>query len=259
VGDISVVQTLLRQAALAVRNYAEPSWRAEGLALMASALRSLLASAPAGSDHQLAYVRAFAGVATSEADLSFLAGLLDGTTVLDGLAVDTDLRWTLLRRLVSRGVLVEEAIDAELSADATDAGERQAAACRAAVPSVKGKRETWETLTEGKLTIAMFRATLAGFADPDQARLVQPYRPEYFAAVGDVWREWSSAMAQDFVEGGYTVCAVDEATVKATDAYLASVPEPPATLRRLLNEGRDEVLRSLRNQARDREAAALES
>jgi aminopeptidase N len=198
-------------------------------------------------------------VATSEADLSFLAGLLDGTTVLDGLAVDTDLRWTLLRRLVSRGVLVEEAIDAELSADATDAGERQAAACRAAVPSVTGKRETWETLTEGKLTIAMFRATLAGFADADQAPLVEPYRPEYFAAVGDVWREWSSAMAQDFVEDGYTICAVDAATVEATDVYLASVPEPPAALRRLLNEGRDEVLRALRNQARDREAAALES
>ena len=153
-----------------MRHYAEPSWRAEGLALMASSLRSLLASAPAGSDHQLAYVRAFTGVATSAADLSFLAGLLDGSTVLDGLAVDTDLRWTLLRRLVSRQVLGEDAIDAELSSDATDAGERQAAACRAAVPSVKGKRETWETLTGGKLTIAMFRATLAGFADPDQAR-----------------------------------------------------------------------------------------
>ena len=224
VRDISVVQTLLRQARWRCAHYAEPSWRAEGLALMASSLRSLLGSAPAGSDHQLAYVRSFTGVATSADDLSFLAGLLDGSTVLDGLAVDTDLRWTLLRRLVSRGVLGEEAIDAELSSDATDAGERQAAACRAAVPSVTGKRETWETLTDGKLTIAMFRATLAGFADPDQRALVEPYRPEYFAAVGEVWREWSSAIAQDFVEGGYSVCAVDEATVEATDAYLASSP-----------------------------------
>ncbi len=178
--------------------------------------------------------------------------------MLDGLAVDTDLRWTLLRRLVSRAVLGEEAIDAELSSDATDAGERQAAACRAAMPSVTGKRETWETLTGGKLTIAMFRSTLAGFADPDQRALVEPYRPEYFAAVGEVWREWSSAIAQDFVEGGYSVCAVDEATVEATDAYLASSPEPPTALRRLLNEGRDEVLRALRNQSRDREAAAAE-
>jgi aminopeptidase N len=258
VRDISVVQTLLRQATQAVRHYAEPSWREEGLALMASSLRSLLGSAPAGSDHQLAYVRAFTGVATSPADLSLLAGLLDGSTVLDGLVVDTDLRWTLLRRLVSRAVLGEEAIDAELSSDATDAGERQAAACRAAVPSVKGKRETWETLTAGKLTIAMFRATLAGFADPDQRALVQPYRPEYFAAVGEVWRDWSSAIAQDFVEGGYSVCAIDEATVEATDAYLASSPEPPTALRRLLNEGRDEVLRALRNQSRDHAAAAGE-
>jgi len=258
VRDISVVQTLLRQAALAVRHYADPSWRAEGLSLMASSLRSLVGSAPAGSDHQLAYVRAFSGVAASPDDLSFLAGLLDGSTVLDGLAVDTDLRWALLHRLVSRGVLGEEAIDAELSSDATDAGERQAAACRAAVPSVTGKRETWETLTDGKLTIAMFRATLAGFADPDQSELVEPYRPEYFAAVGEVWREWSSSIAQDFVEGGYSVCAIDRATIEATDACLASVPEPPAALRRLLNEGKDEVLRALRNQSRDREAASRE-
>jgi aminopeptidase N len=258
VRDISVVQTLLRQAALAVRHYADPSWRADGLALTASSLRSLISSAAPGSDHQLAYVRSFTAVAASADDLAFLAGLLDGSVVLEGLAVDTDLRWTLLRRLVSRGVLGDEAIDAELSSDATDAGERQAAACRAAVPSVTGKRETWETLTDGKLTIAMFRATLAGFADPDQRALVEPYRPEYFAAVGEVWREWSSAIAQDFVEGGYSLCAVDEATVAATDAYLASAPELPAALRRLLNEGKDEVLRALRNQARDRQAAALE-
>jgi aminopeptidase N len=258
VRDISVVQTLLRQAALAVRQYAEPSWRAPGLELMATALRSLLTAAPAGSDHQLAYVRAFAAVATSSHDLELLAGLLDGTKVLDGLAVDTDLRWALLRRLVSRGVGGEEAIDAELSSDATDAGERQAAACRAALPSIKGKRETWETLVGGKLTIAMFRTTLAGFADQDQPALVQPYRPEYFAALNDVWREWSSSMAQDFVSGGYSLCAVDEATVAATDAFLASSPEAPAALNRLLIEGRDEVLRALRNQSRDLAVAERE-
>ncbi|HEX3455821.1 MAG TPA: hypothetical protein VHS03_14445, partial [Gaiellaceae bacterium] len=102
-----------------------------------------------------------------------------------------------------------------------------------------------------KLTIAMFRATLAGFVDPDQEALIGRYRPAYFAAVGDVWRDWSSAMAQDFVITGYHVCAVDTETVAATDAYLAD-GSPPAALRRLLSEGRDDVLRSLRNQARDR-------
>ena len=256
VKDISVVQTLLRQATLAARQYADPSWRAEGLAFIASSLRSLCAAAPAGSDDQLAYVRAFTAVATSAEDLEFLAGLLDGTVSLDGLAVDTDLRWALLRRLVSRGVRGEDAIDAELSRDATDAGERHAAGCRAAIPTLAAKRETWEALTGGKLTIAMFRATIIGFADPDQPELTHPYRPEYFAALAKVWQEWSVAMAQDFVEIGYTLGAVDESTIEATDAYLASLPEPPAALRRLLIEGRDEVVRALRNQSRDRESAS---
>jgi aminopeptidase N len=255
VKDISVVQTLLRQATLAARQYADPSWRAEGLAFIASSLRSLCAAAPAGSDDQLAYVRAFTAVATSAEDLEFLAGLLDGTVSLDGLAVDTDLRWALLRRLVSRGVRGEDAIDAELSRDATDAGERHAAGCRGAIPTLTAKRETWEALTGGKLTIAMFRATIIGFVDPDQPALVHPYRPEYFAALHQVWSEWSSAMAQDFVEYGFATGAVDEATIAATGAYLDAEPAPPAALRRLLVEGRDEVARALRNQSRDREAA----
>jgi len=254
VRDISVVQTLLRQAAQAARRFTDPAWRASGLELMASSLRSLLLTAQPGSDHQLAYARAFTSVATSPPDLELISGLLSGDTVVDGLAVDTDLRWILLRRLVSRGVMGEAEIDAELSSDATDAGERHAATCRAAIPSVEGKRETWETLAGGKLTIAMFRAALTGFIDPDQPELVEPYRPKYFGEISDVWREWSSAMAQDFVVGGYQICAVDAETVAATDDYLVEA-EPPAALHRLLIEGRDEVLRSLRCQDRDRAAA----
>ncbi len=227
VRDISVVQTLLRQAALAARQYADPSWRAAGLAFIASSLRSLCAAAPAGSDHQLAYVRAFAAVATSPADLEFLTGLLDGTVSLDGLAIDTDLRWMLLRRLVSRGVRSEEAIDAELARDATDAGERQAAGCRAAIPTLTAKRETWETLTDGKLTIAMFRATIIGFVDPDQPELIHPYRPEYFAALGKIWQEWSSAMAQDFVEYGYTSARSTSRRSRPPTRTWRSIPSRP--------------------------------
>ena len=73
VADISVVQTLLRQAGQAARRFADPEWQKTGLALMASVLRDLLQTAPAGSDAQLAYVRAFAGVATSADDLALLA------------------------------------------------------------------------------------------------------------------------------------------------------------------------------------------
>ena len=255
VADISVVQTLLRQAGQAVRRFADPGWRETGLALMAGALRDLLHDAPGGSDTQLAYVRAFAGVATSADDLALLAGLLDGSVVLDGLSVDTDLRWSLLWRLVSRSTSGEDEIDAELALDATDAGERHAAACRAAIPTAEAKQAAWAAMTGGEQTIAMFRALLSGFADPDQPQLVEPYRETYFEVVGDVWRNWSSAMAQDFVSGVYAVCPISPETVEMTDAYIRAA-DPPAALRRLLIEGRDDVLRALRCQARDRQAAS---
>ena len=261
VADISVVQTLLRQAGQAARRFADPGWRETGLAMLASALRDLLRTAPASSDEQLAYLRAFAGVATSADDLALLAALLDGSVRLDGLTVDTDLRWALLARLVSRGAPSPSGfgsfgpaeIDAELARDATDAGERHAATCRAAIPTAEAKRQIWRTLVSGELTIAMFRAALAGFVDLDHPELIEPYRGDYFAVVSDVWRDWSSAMAQDFVSGAYLLGAISEETVQATDDYIARA-EPPAALRRLLIEGRDDVLRALRCQARDRQA-----
>ncbi len=261
VTDISVAQTLLRQAGQAARRFADPLWRESGLTLIAGALRRLLGVVPAGSDAQLSYLRAFAGVATSAGDLALLAGLLDGSERLDGLSVDTDLRWALLARLVSRGTSAgwngsfgPGEIDAELARDATDAGERHAATCRAAIPTVAAKRAAWRALTGGELTIAMFRATLAGFVDPDQPELVEPYRADYFGVLGDVWQDWSPTMAQDFVSGVYAACALSTETVEATDAYIAGA-SPPAALRRLLLEGRDDVLRALRCQARDRQAS----
>uniref|UniRef100_UPI000DE57273 aminopeptidase N n=1 Tax=Nonomuraea lactucae TaxID=2249762 RepID=UPI000DE57273 len=135
VKDITVLQAVLRQARLAVQQYADPRRRAEGLALLARELRSLLAAAEPGSDHQLAFLQAFAPVATSDEDLALLGSILDGSAVPEGLTVDTDLRWTLLHALVSGGALGEAEIEAELQRDATATGERSAALCRAAVPT----------------------------------------------------------------------------------------------------------------------------
>jgi len=253
VADISVVQVLLRLAGLAARTLAAPAWRPAGLELMARSLRKLAESAPAGSDTQLAYLRAFTGVATSGQDLALLAALLDGSAVLEGLSVDTDLRWSLLGRLVSRGSAGEAEIAAELARDVTDAGERHAAACRAALPSADAKLAAWESLAGGELTLAMFRAVLGGFADADQAELTGPYRERYFDLVGDGWRDWSAAMAQDFVTGIYASFELTMDTVAATDAYITA-SQPPAELNRLLSEGRDDVLRALRGQERDRQA-----
>ena len=96
-------------------------------------------------------------------------------------------------------------------------------------------------------------AVLGGFADMDQPELTRSYRERYFGMVGDAWRDWSTAMAQDFVTGIYASLEPTVQTVTATDAYITA-SQPPAALNRLLSEGRDDVLRALRCQERDRQA-----
>ncbi|WP_018655523.1 aminopeptidase N [Actinomadura flavalba] len=250
VSDISVAQTLLRQARTAVHQYADPAWREEGLQLLADALYDLARDAEPGSDFQLAFVQAFAAVARSAEHLDYVAALLDGSVVLDGLTVDTDLRWALLRRLVVTGRADAAAIGAELERDPTAAGERNAAACRAAIPSAEAKAAAWGAVTSGDLPNAVYRATLGGFVDPDQAELLVPYVERYFAEVGRIWSAWSSDMAQTFAEVAYPFLVIEPSTVDRTEEYLAA-ERPPAALARLLSEGRDGVARALRARARD--------
>jgi aminopeptidase N len=250
--DLSVTQTLLRQAELAIRRYADPAWRETGLGFAAGVLRGLLERAEPGSDAQLAYAEAFADVAVSPADLALLAGLLDGTAAVDGLSVDTELRWRMLHRLVSRGAAGEPEIEAELARDATDAGERQAITCRASIPTAAAKQAAWDLISGGTLPNAMFRAVLAGFADPDQLALLAPYEQRYFEVVSGIWRDWSSDMARWFVSFAYPLA--DSPSVIAATSDLIARTDPPPGLVRLLSEGRDGVRRALRCQERDRQA-----
>jgi aminopeptidase N len=250
VEDITVVQTVLRQAGTAARRFCDPAWRPAALGQTAAAVRDLLERAEAGSDRQLAYAQALCRVAASPGDLALLAGLLDGSVAIEGLAVDTDLRWQLLYRLVSRGDAGPAEIDAELARDATDAGARHAAACRAAIPRPAAKEEAWAQITGGTLSNATFRATLDGFTDPDQDELLEPYAARYFGIVGDIWRDWSSDMAQHFVENAYPSWKVTPEAIAAADDYIDRSGPPPA-LRRLLAEGRDDVARALRCRERD--------
>ncbi|MET9794201.1 aminopeptidase N [Nocardiopsis alba] len=255
VDDVMVAQTLLRQAAGAIVNYADPAWRPIGFEKLGSRLRELLSSAEPGGDLQLAYVNALASVAVTEADLSLLRGLLDGAITVDGLTVDTDLRWTLLRRLVSTGEAGEAEIDAELKADPTAAGQRNAAGARAAIPTSEAKEAAWERIVGGDLANAEFRSVLVGFTEPLQADLYRPFLDRYFARLAPAWENWTGEFAQSFAEIAYPSHLVEEATLERTDAYIAENSPAPA-LRRLLIEGRAGVERALRARATDIAAGA---
>jgi aminopeptidase N len=245
IDDIGVLKDVLSRTSLAIRRYANPAGRASALAELDDTLRAWLLAAEPGSDHQLAFAEALAGVAVTPASLELLSDLLIGSAIVDGLSVDTELRWKFLRRLVSRGVTGADAVEAELASDPTDAGERHAQTCLAAVPTAEAKTAAWAAITGGTLPNAMFRAALAGFADADQDELLAPYAERFFAALPAMWVDGVTDMAQYFTIGAYPHSVIRQAAVEATNGYIERARPAPAQAR-LLGEGRDGVERALR-------------
>ena len=249
--DIGVASTLLRQVSSAALLFSADSRRAAALGTVAATARGLLDAAPAGSDHQLAAMRTLATAARSDADLDVLAGLLSGAAPLDGLAVDTDLRWTLLSALCARGRAGEADVAAELDRDDTATGRRHAAGARASLPDAQAKERAWVDAVEtDALPNAVQGAVLAGFWQPDQGDLLAPYEDRYFAVVGDVWRERSSETAQRVVSGAYPSLFPSETLADRTEDWVAQ-HDPPAALGRLLAEAADGVRRALAARGRD--------
>ncbi|GGS10907.1 MULTISPECIES: aminopeptidase N [Streptomyces] len=250
--DIGVVQMLHAWANSALTYYAAPAWRETGGELLAEGALAELRSAAPGSEHQLAWARFFAAVASSEPDLKLLRDLLDGTTEVEGLEVDQELRWVFLEPLAAHGAADESVLAAELARDDTASGKRHQVRCLAARPQAAVKAQAWAQVVESDaLSNALVEATIAGFAQPSQRELTAPYAQLYFAAIERVWRERSIQIGMDVVRGLFPALQDRPETLEATDAWLAAHEDAAPALRRLVLEARDDLARALRAQACD--------
>ncbi|MCX5369876.1 aminopeptidase N [Streptomyces sp. NBC_00015] len=249
--DIGVVQSLHRQVKLAIDLYAAPATREALLTRWTDATLAHLRSSAAGSDHQLAWARAFAATARTPEQIDLLESLLDGGQTIEGLAVDTELRWAFVQRLVAVGTFDEADIAAEYERDKTAAGERHAATARAARPTPEAKAEAWASVVDSdELPNAVQEAVIGGFVQTDQRELLAPYTDRYFEVVKSIWDSRSHEIAQQIAVGLYPAVQVSRETLAKTDAWLASA-EPNAALRRLVSEARAGVERALKAQAAD--------
>jgi aminopeptidase N len=254
--DIGMVQSLTRQTVSALQLYSAADTREGALTSFADFLLEQARAAAGGSDKQLALTRAFCGIARTDEQLDVLTGLLAGDDLLPGLAVDTDLRWAFVQRLVATGRLDDEAIDRELDRDLTASGQRQAAAARAMRPTPEGKEMAWNAVVSNDdLPNALLAATVGGFNQPDHAELHRGFVDRYFESIERVWAERTNDTAQTIVLGLYPVFIVEPETVRRTEQFLTEHDLPPA-LRRLLVESADGVARALRARAADESAAS---
>src|SRR3712207_265487 len=199
--EISVVQSLLARVQSALASYADPAWAPTGWQLLADKALAALQSAEPGSDAQLQWSRTLAAAARSDEHVAALRGLLDGSVVIEGLAVDADARWAFLHGLVAVGAAGDAEIDAEAERDATATGARRAATARALRPTAESKVETWErAFTDESIPNAVHEAMVAGFWHPAQQEVTATYVPRYFAEIRGIWERRPGEVAKNAVE-----------------------------------------------------------
>ncbi|MEO7262911.1 MAG: aminopeptidase N [Jatrophihabitantaceae bacterium] len=255
---IGVVQAVNKQLLQALEMYADQDSAPAARTRFADlAIANARAAAP-GSDHQLAWVHALLKSAGADEQLDFVAGLLSGEQQLDGLAVDTDLRWLIVRTLVSNGRAGEAEIAAAEADDPSAAGARQAATARAGIPTAEAKAAAWSSMMrDSELSTAVRRAVMVGFRDPWRPDLLAPYAGAYFEEAAGLWDRLTAETAKYLIIGLFPSwsSAIDEQTLQLADAFLANTSHP-AALQRLISEGRAEVARALRARAVDAAAGS---
>lgn len=253
--DSTMLRVLIGQITTAATLYTAPEGRTEALAGLASRLRELSRSARPGGDAQLQLVTAFAQAARSPEDLAWVSALLDGSYTLPGLAVDTEMRWTLLTSLAAGGAAQEDRIGEERVRDNTSTGRERAARALAAQPTAEAKATAWRQAvqTDG-LPNQMVEAIIQGFNRVHDPVLLQPYVQRYHQSLEQVWSSRTHAIAESIVEGVYPLRLADSALIEQTQQWLDHHPQAPHGLVRLVSENRDRVKRALAAQARDAQA-----
>jgi len=249
--QVGVLQRLLMRASGAVERYAAPANRDRLRGLLRSQAWAALQRSAAGTDHQLAWFRHWASLATADEDLELLQGVLDGAEHFPGLSIDTDLRWSIVIALAHAGRADDALIEAELSRDDTDLGQRQAMTARAARPDAAAKAWARGLLRDdADLSHTLARQLWAGFTQLDQEELAAAYLPDFPADLDHVWATRTLDFAIEFAGGMFPHAAVDSGLLATTDAILAR-SDLPKPLRRAILEQRDTVVRTIRARARD--------
>jgi aminopeptidase N len=248
--DASTLESLIGRTERAVDGFSDPDHRPTVRSLLARASREHMTRSDPGGDTQLLWATTFIRSARALADVAWVIGLLDGTTRLDGLAVDFDLRWAAVKALATLGAADDDLIEGELQRDPTDEGRRHAAAALAALPLIAAKRAAWKAVIhDPETSLTMKRAIASGFHRPDQERVLSAFVQPYFDSLLPMWESHDAEEAISIAGWMYPRAVITQGVVTATDTALAR--DLPGPLRRSLLESQDAIKRALRAQEFD--------
>ena len=251
--ESTTMMTLLRQLLTVANMYVAIEHRTKVQLEVADGLWRLARNAQAGSDAQLQFTKFFAQFARSNQQLQIIEGLLNGKESLDGLEIDTDLRWELITSLAVGGKLSQDRIDAQLQQDNTANGQKAHAAAIAAIPEPKAKAKMFEKLVDtDELSNALVNSASLAFGRVLDTSILEPFVDQYFSKVFSIWENKSYHMAEYLLVNLYPLALANQALATQTEKFLKNpaLDAKPA-LKRLIVENLASVHRALNAQETD--------
>ncbi len=218
-----------------------------------------LFKAPAGSDLQLIWYRAFLNSAVSEQALSTLKKIIEGKTKIPSFKVDQERRWEIIATLASKKAPeIEKLIQSELNDDPTDLGQKSAITAETSLPDPIVKRKWANLFTEENpsLPISKLRVAMRNFYLIDQETLSEDTADFFFETLPKLAQRnkiEGDELIKNFAHSMFpSLC--DPKIVKKATLLLEAHPEFPAGVIKSLKVHRQEEERCIQARAQSRKS-----
>ena len=249
--DISIVSATLMQIDTAVWAYADPAKRDSLRAHLAQSVEALLDASAPGSDHQMAFARAFANFAFTPAQFDRIKAILGGS--INGLVIDAEIRWYIFICGVKRGVFGPTEIEAESAKDQTAHGKQYTARAYASMPTKEAKSKAFHSVITDDLSNTIHSYTCLGFNENIHHELLADFVDPYFDSMLKVWETKGYEIAETTANLIFPSWVITPETLAKAEHWLNVTGKDASTaLRRAITEGRDAMSRALKARAADK-------
>ena len=249
--DISIVSATLMQIDTAIWAYANPTKRDALRAHVGQSVEALLDASAAGSDHQMAFARAFANFAFTPAHYDRIKAILDGS--INGLVIDAEIRWYIFICGVKRGLFDPADIQAESKKDETAHGKQYTARANASMPSKDAKLKAFNSITTDNLSNTIHSYTCLGFNENIHHDVLADFVDPYFDSMLKVWETKGYEIAETTATLLFPTWVITPETLAKSEHWLNVTGKDAAhSLRRAITEGRDAMARALKARSADK-------